>query len=87
MYKFLYERHFGSFYYVHVTRKKLPKQHLYKKIACLKLMKLTVGQASQTGGPRAACGPIACFMRPQKYFHFAPLNQLTYFLYLLLKFI
>jgi hypothetical protein len=38
---FLYERRFGSFYYVHVTRKKLPKQRSYKKFACLRLMKLT----------------------------------------------
>ncbi len=25
---------------------------------------LTIDQACQTGGPRAACGPIACPMRP-----------------------
>jgi len=29
------------FFYVHVTRKKLPKRHLYEKFACLTLMKLT----------------------------------------------
>jgi len=29
---FLYERCLGSFYYVHVTRKKLPKRRLYKNI-------------------------------------------------------
>jgi len=38
---FLYERCFGSFYYVHVTRKKLPKQCSYEKFAPLTLMKLT----------------------------------------------
>ncbi len=27
---FLYEHRFGSFFYVHVTRKKLPKQHSYE---------------------------------------------------------
>jgi len=40
---FLYECHFGSFYYIHVTRKKLPKQRLYEKFARLTLMKLTAG--------------------------------------------
>jgi len=40
---FLYERHFSSFYYVHVTRKKLPKWRWYKKFARLTLMKLTPG--------------------------------------------
>jgi len=40
---FLYKRHFGSFNYVHVTRKKLSKQRLYEKFVCLKLMKLTDG--------------------------------------------
>ncbi len=38
---FSYECRFGSFYYVHVTRKKLPKWHSYKKFARLMLMKLT----------------------------------------------
>ncbi len=38
---FLYERHFGSFFYVHETREKLPKQHWYKKFAGKMLMKLT----------------------------------------------
>ncbi len=38
---FLYERCFGSFYYINVTREKLPKQRLYKKFICLTLMKLT----------------------------------------------
>jgi len=40
---FLYERGFGSFYYVHVTRKKLPKWRSYRKHECLMLMKLTAG--------------------------------------------
>ncbi len=31
---FLYQCHFGSFYYIHVTREKLVKQHLYKKFVC-----------------------------------------------------
>jgi len=30
--KILYECHFGSFFYVQVTREKLPKQCLYEKI-------------------------------------------------------
>jgi len=38
---FSYEHHFGSFYYVHVTREKLPKQRSYKKFASITLMKLT----------------------------------------------
>ncbi len=34
---FSYERHFGSFYYVHVTRKKLPpKQCSYEKFALIR---------------------------------------------------
>jgi len=37
---FLYKHHFGSFYHVHVTRKKLPKWCSYEKFACLTLMKL-----------------------------------------------
>jgi len=37
---FLYERRFGSFYYVHVTRVKLPKWHSYEKFVHLTLMKL-----------------------------------------------
>jgi len=38
-----YERHFGSFSIVTCTKKKLPKQRLYKKIARITLMKLTPG--------------------------------------------
>jgi len=38
---FLYERHFGSFYYVHVTKKKAAEWHSHKKCGCLTLMKLT----------------------------------------------
>jgi len=41
---FSYERRFGSFYYVHVTRKKLPKQCLYKKFARIMWIKLPPGQ-------------------------------------------
>ncbi len=40
---FSYERCFGSFFYVQVTRKKLPKWRSYKKFAHLTLMKLTPG--------------------------------------------
>ncbi len=40
---FLYERCFGSFYYVHVTRKKLSKQCSYEKFARLTLVKWTAG--------------------------------------------
>ncbi len=38
---FSYERCFGSFFYIHVTRGKLPKQCLYEKCARKTLMKLT----------------------------------------------
>jgi hypothetical protein len=38
---FLYERRFGSFFYVHVTREKLPKLRSYEKFARKTLMKLT----------------------------------------------
>jgi len=31
---FLYERHFGSFFYVQITRENLPKWHLNKKFIC-----------------------------------------------------
>ncbi len=44
---FLYECHFGSFFYVHVTKKKLPKQRSYKKFVCKMLMKLTTGVLQQ----------------------------------------
>ncbi len=40
---FLFERHFGSFLHLHVTRKKLPKRLLYEKFARLTLVKLTPG--------------------------------------------
>ena len=40
---FSYERRFDSFYYILVTREKLPKQHSYKKFLRLTLMKLTPG--------------------------------------------
>jgi len=42
---FLYERRFSSFFYVHVTREKLPKRHSYKKFARKMLMKLTPGRS------------------------------------------
>jgi len=38
---FLYKHCFGSFFYVHVTRENLPKQHLYEKLVRNMLMKLT----------------------------------------------
>ncbi len=38
---FLYKRRFGSFYYIHVTREKLPKQHSYENFVNLMLVKLT----------------------------------------------
>jgi hypothetical protein len=41
---FSYEHRFGSFFYVHVTREKLPKRRLYKKIVRKMLMKLTTEQ-------------------------------------------
>jgi len=40
---FSYKRHFCSIYYVHVTRKKLPKWRSYTKCTRLMLMKLTPG--------------------------------------------
>ncbi len=40
---FSYEHRFGTFYYIHVTRKKLPKQCSNEKFAHLTLMKLTPG--------------------------------------------
>jgi len=41
---FSYKRHFGSFFYVHVTRENLPKQRLHEKFVCKILMKLTTGR-------------------------------------------
>jgi len=38
---FVYKSLFGSFFYLYVTREKLPKRHLYKKFAHKMLMKLT----------------------------------------------
>ncbi len=38
---FLYEHRFGSFFYVHVTREKLPKPFSYEKRSGIMLMKLT----------------------------------------------
>ncbi len=38
---FLYEHHLDSFFYIRVTRKKLPKQHLYEKFVHIMLMKLS----------------------------------------------
>jgi len=43
---FLYKCCFGSFYYIHVTRKKLPKWRSYKIFVRLTLMKLTPGGTS-----------------------------------------
>jgi len=40
---FSYKHRFSSFYYLHVTRNKLPKWRSYKKFARLTLMKLTPG--------------------------------------------
>ncbi len=44
---FSLERHFGSFYYVHVTRKKLPKRRSYEKRAHFTLMKLTASEMNE----------------------------------------
>jgi hypothetical protein len=38
---FSYKHHFVSFFYVHVTRGKLPKQRSYEKFVRKMLMKLT----------------------------------------------
>ncbi len=38
---FSYKCSFSSFYYIHVTRKKLPKQRTYEKFVRKMLMKLT----------------------------------------------
>jgi len=40
---FSYECLFGSFFYLHVSREKLPKQRLYKKFVRKMLMKCTIG--------------------------------------------
>jgi len=40
---FLYERLFGSFFFLHATREKLLKRHSYEKFARKILMKLTPG--------------------------------------------
>ncbi len=40
---FLYEHRFSSFFYVHVTREKLPKRRSYEKFVRKMLMKLTPG--------------------------------------------
>jgi len=45
---FLYECCFGSFFYIHVTREKLPKRHLYKKFVRKILMKFKVGLSTIT---------------------------------------
>ncbi len=45
---FLYECHFSSFFYVHVTREKLTKQRSNKKFVGKMLMKLTKGRTSMT---------------------------------------
>jgi len=37
---FLYECHFGSFYYVHVTRKKLPKPTIVQKICAFNVAEI-----------------------------------------------
>jgi len=39
-----YERYFGSFFYIHVTREKLPKRRSYVKVARIMLVKLTPGE-------------------------------------------
>jgi len=41
---FLFEGRFGSFFYVHVTREKLPNQRSYEKVVRKMLMKLTIGE-------------------------------------------
>jgi len=43
----LYERRFGSFFYIHVTGEKLPKRRLYKKFPRKMLMKLTPHMATE----------------------------------------
>jgi len=59
----VYERHFSSFFYVHVTREKLPKHHSYEKYACKMLMKLTPGRESlEIAGCRFLRGRLLCFV-------------------------
>ncbi len=43
---FKYKSLFSSFFYLHVTREKLPKRRLYKKFAQKMLMKLTPDKPS-----------------------------------------
>jgi len=45
---FSYERRFGSFYYLHVTRKKLPKQCWHEKFVRIMLMKVTPDRISSS---------------------------------------
>jgi len=40
---FMYECLFGSYFNLNVTREKVPKKHLYEKLAHIMLMKLTPG--------------------------------------------
>jgi len=41
MHKFFIQKNFGSFFYLHVNREKLPIRHAYKKFGRKMLMKLT----------------------------------------------
>ncbi len=52
---FLYEHHFGSFFYVHVTREKLPKEREYKKFVRKMLMKLTTGGRGKASNKEQCC--------------------------------
>ncbi len=63
---------FGSFFYLHVTREKLPKRHSYEKFGCKMLMKLTPGRSS--GLPWRPT-PCPCSGRTVKDFH----PELNYF--------
>ncbi len=45
---FLYKHRFGSFFYIHTTRKKRPKWRSYEKRVRLTLMKLTTGVVDVT---------------------------------------
>jgi len=45
---FTYENLFGSFFYLHVTREKLPKRHLYEIFLGKMLIKLAPGGLKST---------------------------------------
>ena len=60
-----YVGHFSLLYRIRVRMKngEIEKEE-DSRLFFLKLI-FALDQACQTGGPRAACGPFACFVRPE----------------------